>query len=77
MCLEDSLGRQEQRKVQVSVVLWPQVLWSAGPRSSQAPMFSAGVPEERGPELPHGGPVSAEHGREQIWLPLPLLPAHH
>lgn len=33
VCLEDSLGRQE-RKVQVSVMLWPQVLRSASPCSS-------------------------------------------
>ncbi|XP_033063837.1 lamin tail domain-containing protein 2 isoform X5 [Trachypithecus francoisi] len=38
---------------------------------------SSGVSEERGPELPPGGPVGAEHGGEQIRLPLPQLPAGH
>ncbi|XP_066894066.1 lamin tail domain-containing protein 2 isoform X5 [Kogia breviceps] len=36
-----------------------------------------GAPEERGPRLSDGGAVGAEHGREQVRLPLPQLPAHH
>ncbi|XP_036716433.1 lamin tail domain-containing protein 2 isoform X2 [Balaenoptera musculus] len=36
-----------------------------------------GAPEERGPRLSDGGAFGAEHGREQVRLPLPQLPAHH
>ncbi|XP_026946420.1 lamin tail domain-containing protein 2 isoform X4 [Sagmatias obliquidens] len=42
-----------------------------------SPIPVPGGPEERGPRLSDGGAVGAEHGREQVRLPLPQLPAHH
>ncbi|XP_005401906.1 PREDICTED: lamin tail domain-containing protein 2 isoform X4 [Chinchilla lanigera] len=51
----------------------------AVPRASalRAWLPHAGVSEGRGPGLPHGGAVGAEHGGEPVRLPLPLLPAHN
>nr|XP_033717445.1 lamin tail domain-containing protein 2 isoform X4 [Tursiops truncatus] len=42
-----------------------------------SPIPVPGGPEERGPRLSDGGAVGAEHGREQVRLPLSQLPAHH
>nr|XP_030706796.1 lamin tail domain-containing protein 2 isoform X1 [Globicephala melas] len=42
-----------------------------------SPIPVPGGPEERGPRLSDGDAVGAEHGREQVRLPLPQLPAHH
>ncbi|XP_020938205.1 lamin tail domain-containing protein 2 isoform X2 [Sus scrofa] len=86
---ETGLGpedRQPRRERKVRVSAGRRASGRPGPsRSSPGPAPSRplsgsappGVSEARGPRLSHGGAVGAEHGREQVRLPLPQLPAHH